>query len=216
MTLEEKNGKIARIKLPPFSGSGPGVSPALMNPSAYISCLQDLVASIDLKAVDRVASIFLEIRHRNGTVYVCGNGGSASTASHMACDLSKNVNTGTESRLRVISLTDNLAHFSAIANDLDYSEVFVEPLRNLLKPGDAILAISASGNSPNVVKAARFARDGGATVIAFTGFGGGELRTLAHEVLHVSCDEYGPVEDLHLVFNHLLVVALRQRIGHAP
>lgn len=186
-----------------------------MNPSAYLSCLQNLIADVDLQAVERVASIFMEVSARGGTIYICGNGGSASTASHMACDLSKNVNGGRAERLRIISLTDNLAHFSAIANDLDYSEVFVEPLRNLLTPGDAILAISASGNSPNVVKAAQFAREVGATVIAFTGFGGGELRHLGHEVLHVPCNEYGPVEDLHLVFNHLLVLFLRERIGQA-
>lgn len=188
---------------------------SFMNPANYLSCLGKLVGEVDLESIERVATLFLEVSGRGGTVFICGNGGSASTASHMACDLSKNVCTGKDGRLRVISLTDNLAHFSAIANDLDYSDVFVEPLRNLLKPGDAVLAISASGNSPNVVKAARFARETGATVVAFTGFGGGELLRLGHEVLHVPCDEYGPVEDLHLVFNHLLVVALRERISPA-
>lgn len=184
-----------------------------MTTKQYLSRLQELISVIDLDSVSRVALLFREVSERGGTVYVCGNGGSASTASHIACDLSKNVTSSRERRLRVISLTDNLAYFSAIANDLDYSEVFVEPLRNLLTAKDALLAVSASGNSPNVVEAARYARDAGATVVAFTGFGGGALRGLGHEVLHVSCDEYGPVEDLHLVFNHLLVVSLREVMG---
>jgi D-sedoheptulose 7-phosphate isomerase len=184
-----------------------------MNPSSLVSHYLDevvsLLQSVEQSAVVEVAEVLRRICRSGGTVFVCGNGGSASTASHMACDLSKNVVTTDHGRLRVVSLNDNLAHFSAIANDLDYSEVFVEQLRNLMTDRDALLAISASGNSPNVVKAARFVRDLGAPVVGFTGFNGGELGKLASPVLHVPSDNYGPVEDLHLVFNHLLVVVLR-------
>lgn len=179
----------------------------------YLSTVVRLLESVDLESMVAIAGIMRRVSEAGGTVFICGNGGSASTASHMACDISKNASPTGRERLRVMSLTDNMAHFSAIANDLDYTEVFVDPLRNLMTSKDALLAISASGNSPNVVKAAQFARDLGVPVIAFTGFKGGVLKELGTAGLHVDCPEYGPVEDLHLVFNHLLVITLREMIG---
>ena len=181
--------------------------------SSYLEHLVSLLSEIDAGQCVSVGEQLRSICQKGGTVYVCGNGGSASTASHLACDISKNVTTTDSHRLRVVSLTDNVAHFSAIANDLDYSEVFSEQMRNILTPRDAVIAISASGNSPNVVKAAEFALNLGCPVIAFTGFTGGRLRELATTGLHVGSEEYGPVEDLHLVFNHLLVVILRELVG---
>lgn len=179
----------------------------------YINTLIRLLETADLEGMADVAGILRQVSDAGGTIFICGNGGSASTASHMACDLSKNVTSAGRNRLRVVSLTDNMAHFSAIANDLDYTEVYVEPLRNLMTPKDALLAISASGNSPNVVKAARFSRDLGVPVIAFTGFSGGALKELGTAVLHVDCPEYGPVEDMHLVFNHLLVTVIKESLS---
>lgn len=181
--------------------------------SNYLGHLGHLLAQVDARQCVAIGGELHRICREGGTVYVCGNGGSASTASHLACDISKNVTTTDCHRLRVISLTDNMAHFSAIANDLDYSEVFAEQMRNILTPRDAVIAISASGNSPNVVKAAEFARNMGCPVIGFTGFSGGRLRELATACLHVDSREYGPVEDLHLVFNHLLVIILRELVA---
>jgi D-sedoheptulose 7-phosphate isomerase len=176
--------------------------------SDYLSKLQSLIAAVHPDDILPNARILLDVCRTGGTVFVCGNGGSASTASHMAADLSKNVTDSAHNRLRVMSLNDNMAHFSAIANDLDYSQVFVDQLRNLLTPRDALVAISASGNSPNVLNAARFAREQNIPVIALTGFSGGTLRELCTSSLHVDSDDYGLVEDLHLVFNHLLVKML--------
>ncbi|MDH4408525.1 MAG: SIS domain-containing protein [Verrucomicrobiales bacterium] len=181
--------------------------------ASYLDHLSALLGRIDAAQCVAIGRELHRTCREGGTVYVCGNGGSASTASHLACDVSKNVTTTDRHRLRVISLTDNMAHFSAIANDLDYSEVFAEQMRNILTPRDAVIAISASGNSPNVVKAAEFARNLGCPVIAFTGFSGGRLRELASSSLHVESREYGPVEDLHLVFNHLLVIILRELVA---
>ena len=180
--------------------------------SDYLIALQKLAAMVSTDEIVSVSKILLGVCRAGGTVFVCGNGGSASTASHMAADLSKNVTDSAHNRLRVISLTDNMAHFSAIANDLDYSQVFVDQLRNLLTPRDALVAISASGNSPNVLNAALFAREHNVPVIALTGFTGGKLRELGTSSLHVESDDYGLVEDLHLVINHLLVKALRLMI----
>lgn len=180
--------------------------------SEYLIALQNLTAMIKADEIVSVAQTLVDVCRNGGTVFVCGNGGSASTASHMAADLSKNVTDKTQNRLRVISLTDNMAHFSAIANDLDYGQVFVDQLRNLLGPGDALVAISASGNSPNVINAALFARSLNSRVITLTGFVGGDLRSLSTDSLHVESNDYGLVEDIHLVFNHLLVKTISEII----
>lgn len=177
--------------------------------SQYLDQLKTVVDDIDPETVFEVAETLYRTYREGGTVFVCGNGGSASTASHMACDLSKNVTPAAQGRPRVVSLTDNMAHFSAIANDISYDDVFLEQLRNLMTGRDALVVISASGNSPNVVKAAEFALKLNAPVVAMTGFSGGKLASLSTFQLHVDCQDYGPVEDVHLVFNHLLVAALR-------
>jgi D-sedoheptulose 7-phosphate isomerase len=144
--------------------------------SDYLTSLHSLVAAVRPDDIFPIARIVLDVCRAGGTVFVCGNGGSASMASHMAADLSKNVTDSARNRLRVMSLNDNMAHFSAIANDLDCGQVFVDQLRNLLTPRDALVAISASGNPPNVLNAARFAREHEAPVIALTGFNGGSLQ----------------------------------------
>ena len=179
----------------------------------YLSALKSGIETVRTSEVISVAETLKQVCQNGGTVWVCGNGGSASTASHMACDLSKNVTDSTHHRLRVVSLTDNMAHFSAIANDLDYDQVFLEQLRNVMTQRDALVAISASGNSQNVINAAEFAIELKTPVIAMTGFSGGKLRDLGTVSLHVDCADYGPVEDLHLIFNHLLVVTLRSLVG---
>lgn len=179
----------------------------------YLSSLNQLLLEIDAEKCDHIAEVLYQACVDGRSIYVCGNGGSASTASHMACDISKNVSAPGIQRPKVVSLADNLAHFSAIANDLDYSMVFVEQLKNLMRHGDILIAISASGNSPNVVKAAKYARELDCDVITLTGFTGGELRGLSTAAFHVDCTEYGPVEDLHLVFNHIMVVVLREMLS---
>ena len=178
----------------------------------YVSRLRDLLAGIDFEAVVAAAGVLLEAYEDGRTVFICGNGGSASTASHMAADLGKNTVAAGKPRLRVISLNDNMAWFSALANDLGYDRVFVEQIENLLQPGDVLIAISASGNSPNVIRAAEFAKAHGGRVLALVGFQGGRLRALADHAVHLKCGEYGPVEDCHLILSHIFTEALRQRI----
>jgi D-sedoheptulose 7-phosphate isomerase len=182
----------------------------------YVSRLRDLLAELDLDAVAAATAVLLDAYENGQTVFICGNGGSASTASHMAADLGKNTVAAGKPRLRVISLNDNMAWFSALANDLGYDCVFVEQIENLLQPGDVLIAISASGNSLNVVRAAEFAKAHGGRVLALVGFQGGRLRELADVAIHVKCDDYGPVEDGHLILNHIFTEALRQRIRSAP
>jgi len=142
---------------------------------------------------------------------VLGNGGSAATASHIATDWCKTAQRNGKRLLRCMSLTDNVAFMSAIANDLGYDEVFSRQLESYLRRGDVVVLISGSGNSPNVVNAARFAKKKGAVTIAMTGFSGGKLRRLADVCLHIDSDQYGVIEDLHMAAGSILAFYLKQR-----
>jgi D-sedoheptulose 7-phosphate isomerase len=178
----------------------------------YVDRLRGVLDRLDVAAVERVIEVLIEALDANRTVFVCGNGGSASTASHMAADLGKNTAVEGRTRLRVMSLADNVAWFSALANDLGYENVFVEQIANLLQPQDVLLAISASGNSPNVVRAAEFTRERGGKVVALVGFSGGRLLEIADVAVHTPSDEYGPVEDSHLMLDHIFVEALARHL----
>lgn len=182
----------------------------------YVARLRELLAGFDLAPVAAAVDVLLDAYESGCTVFICGNGGSAATASHMAADLGKNTVTAGRPRLRVLSLNDNMAWFSALANDLGYENVFVEQIGNLLQARDVLIAISASGNSPNVLRAAEFAKARGGRVLALVGFQGGRLRELADVAIHVKCDDYGPVEDGHLVISHIFTQALRERIRSTP
>lgn len=181
----------------------------------YLFDLTKAIESLDTTSIVSAVELIHKTHSTRHSIYVCGNGGSASTASHLACDLGKNVVAKTRERLRIVSLNDNVAHFSAIANDLGYDQVFAEQMHNLVKEGDLIIAISASGNSPNIVLAAQLAKELGASVIGMTGFGGGTLAGMCDVSVHVPINEYGPVEDLHLVVNHIFTLALQALLGNA-
>lgn len=140
---------------------------------------------------------------KQNTIFICGNGGSAGTSNHMVNDLSKGTSIEGKQRLRVIGLADNMSLLTAYANDCGYETIFVEQMKNLWKHGDVLIAISASGNSPNVVKACEFARLSGGTVIGIVGFSGGKTKDLSHVALHFKSHNYGAVEDAQLMFSHL-------------
>lgn len=139
-----------------------------------------------------------------------GNGGSASTATHMVCDLAKNTRQPDWPHYKVIGLADNMAIFSAYGNDDGYDNVFRLQLANLLNPGDVVVAISTSGNSPNVVRAVDLANERGATVIGMTGFGAGKLGPMVDIHLHVPSDCIEIVEDIHLMLEHMITKVLRE------
>ncbi len=171
----------------------------------YLEYLKEVLGKLDEAPIAAFTESLLKARDRGARIFFIGNGGSAATASHFANDLS----IGTQSwkrPFRVISLTDNLAVITAIANDRSYDDIFLEQLKAQLSPGDVVVAISASGNSPNVVKAIEYANTQGAVTVGLTGFDGGKLRQISQIGIHSETNkgEYGPVEDVHLIVNHLI------------
>jgi D-sedoheptulose 7-phosphate isomerase len=181
----------------------------------YLSRLNDGFAKIDLSIFGEIADVLLAAYVSDKQVFILGNGGSAAIASHMACDLSKgtltNVYDTAEKRFRAISLTDNMPLFSALANDIGYEEVFSQQLRNLIQPGDIVIGISASGNSPNVISALRLARERRARTIGFVGFDGGKMKTLSDYVVHFQEKNYQRCEDAFSVFQHLITSFVREK-----
>jgi len=166
-------------------------------------------ASVDGDKLKEAASRLGEAYARRATVYVCGNGGSASISNHLVCDHLKGVQTDTDLKPRVISLSSNIETITAIANDISYDDVFVYPLKTMANAGDVLITISSSGDSENVVRAASWAKDNGLEVIAMSGFDGGRSARLADTNLHVTADNYGVVEDVHQSLMHILAQYLR-------
>lgn len=180
------------------------------------SYLRRLKGAIDALPVPRLAELgdMLYRTYRNDKqVFTLGNGGSASTASHIAADLAKNTIGANMRRFRVTSLNDNAAIVTALANDLGYENVFSEQLQNLIRAGDLLIAVSASGNSANVTKAIRYAQSQCAEVVGILGFDGGEAARLVDLAIIVPSDNYGVVEDVHLVINHILVEHFKTRLA---
>lgn len=179
----------------------------------YVAYVADVLGAINPHEIAAFIATLLDARERDATVFFIGNGGSAATASHFSNDLT--IGTRTTGRpFRVISLTDNVALMTAIANDFGYEQVFERQLGILLKPGDVVVAISASGNSPNLVRAIEFARKAGAKTVGLTAFDGGQLRALVDVPVHVPTHkgEYGPAEDGHMVLDHLVTAYLMRAV----
>jgi D-sedoheptulose 7-phosphate isomerase len=175
-----------------------------------------LLSSLDFNAVERAGEVLVEA-HRDGrTVHCLGNGGSAATASHLATDLAWGRRTGDEARPRAVSLAANVPLMSALANDVGYADVFVEQLRGLFREGDIVVAISASGNSENVLRAARYASDQGGTAIGLIGFDGGKLRECCRICVHVPTPvgAYELVEDIHHIVCHMLANYVKYKAAH--
>lgn len=179
---------------------------------AYLRRVGQIIRSVDLGAFDDVVSLFERARRTGSTIFFIGNGGSASTASHFATDLGVG-SLADRQPFRVHSLTDNAAVITATGNDHGYDHVFVRQLRVLAQPDDVLVAISASGNSPNLVRAIEYAKTVPMTCVALTAFDGGAMRKAADLCLHVPTEigEYGPAEDVHLMLNHALSLCLRDR-----
>lgn len=184
----------------------------------YLRRVCEEIGRLDLAQIENFSDL-LERAWRDGRfVFIIGNGGSGSTASHLCEDLAKCTLCDFESqrRLKVLSLTDNAPWITAVANDINYESVFLEQLKNLASPGDLLLAISGSGNSPNILRAVEWANANGLETVGITGFSGGKLGPLAKHRLHAGVDDMGVVESLHLAVFHWVVDDLHRRFKAEP
>ena len=175
---------------------------------SYFEGLKNIMDKTSMQDIKKVTNVLYDAYKKNKQIFIIGNGGSASTASHFACDLSKGtlqrVYDEKEKRFRVMSMTDNVALLTAFSNDLNYDHVFSQQLKNLINHGDILIAITGSGNSPNILNAVDTASKSGAVTIGFLGFDGGKLKDKVNHYIHVPSSHYGMIEDLHLVLSHLI------------
>ena len=172
--------------------------------SGYIKSLTETLDLLDLSQVEQVIRLLAETREAGNQIFLCGNGGSASTASHMANDLGKGASVGSKKRFKAISLTDNVPWMTALSNDISYESVFAEQLKNFGQLGDLLIAISGSGNSQNVTDAVQAAQERHIKTIGFTGFGGGKLASIVDVPIVVESNHMGRVEDTHVILMHLI------------
>jgi D-sedoheptulose 7-phosphate isomerase len=181
----------------------------------YCQGLKQALDAIPTEAVEKFLQTLESAYREDRQVFLMGNGGSGSSASHAACDLNKGVSYGREKRFRAICLSDNVATLTAYANDVSYSEVFVEQLKNYLRPGDVVIGISGSGNSPNVLKAIEYGNQQGAMTVGLCGFNGGKLAGLARLPVHVPVNDMQQVEDIHMMLFHVAMQVLCARADAA-
>ena len=174
----------------------------------YIAHEIETLSKLDVNQIDAALNLLVETMENGNTVYVFGNGGSSATASHFQNDFNKGVSEHTEKKFNLLCLNDNVATVMAVANDIGFEEVFRFQLQGHIKPGDVVLAISGSGNSKNVINAVEYAKVRGNKIIGLTGFGGGKLRELADVSLHVPINSMQITEDIHMVFDHLMMSVL--------
>lgn len=181
----------------------------------YLSAVQDVLERVDHAVIDQMAEAVWRGYEARKTLFLFGNGGSAALASHFACDIGKGTIAGREKRLKTIALTDNVPLITAWANDKSYEDIFSEQLDGLAEKGDIAMAISGSGNSPNVIKGLQAARRLGLQTLVLTGFAGGKAKPLADLCLVVPSDSMQHIEDAHLCATHAIFLAIRERMKQA-
>lgn len=181
---------------------------------SYFRGYRDSIAqawrSVEAGSIERGAKLLNDCLERDGIIYACGNGGSAAIANHLLCDFQKGLQTNTQLKPRVISLSSHLELITAIANDISYDDVFLYQLRTMARPGDALMSISSSGNSENIVRAMNWAKENAIPTLSLNGFSGGRSAQFADVSIHVAAENYGIVEDVHQSIMHLFSQYLRQ------
>ena len=193
--------------------SSVGQSPFTAFYSKYAQKLSEILASLEIASVECLAQEIVAARQRNGQIIVIGNGGSAAAASHLVTDLSKQRFNDERSLFRAFSLADNVPHFSATANDFGYEKVFTQQLKNILQPQDLLIAISSSGNSPNILGAVDYANAKGAKTFSIVGFDGGELQNKAIQSVFIPTQvgQYGFMEDVVSILTHIVSIYIYEQ-----
>jgi D-sedoheptulose 7-phosphate isomerase len=182
-------------------------------PRLYKAGVMQALDTIDLEKVSRAIDLLREARDQGRQIFVCGNGGSASTASHFVCDMVKGASFSRDVRFRILALTDSLPTLTAYSNDVGYECVFAEQLKNFARPDDVVIAISGSGNSPNVLRAIEYAASAGCRTIALTGRDGGRLGGIAELNIQASEPHMGRIEDVHLIVLHMICYAFMEGVA---
>jgi D-sedoheptulose 7-phosphate isomerase len=183
----------------------------------YVGRLHSALTSLDRSRLTELGDMLNRAYSSGKQVFTVGNGGSSSLASHMAADLAKNTIGPNMRRFRIMSLNENAAIMTALANDLGYENVFSEQLTNVIRAGDVLIVVSASGNSPNIIKAIEYAQSQSAEIVGLLGFDGGRAAELSDLAIVVPSWDYGIVEDVHLIINHILVEHFKDRLaGQRP
>ena len=186
---------------------------AIQQVETYLTQLQKTVSNLPAELIDQVIALLLDKAHRGSKIFIFGNGGSAATASHFACDLAKNTMVPNAPRFRVVALTDNVPLMTAWANDTAYDNIFAAQLNPLVELDDIVIGISCSGNSPNVLNAMSIAREQGAFTIAFTGDQGGRLKEMVDLCIQVPSPSIEQQEDAHLILEHCICAAIRTELN---
>lgn len=174
----------------------------------YITEEINILNNINLESINNVMNIFEICREAGNNIFICGNGGSASTASHFCCDFNKGVSLTQKKKYNFECLNDNVPTMMAIANDIGYDQIFCIPLKNKIKPGDIFVGISGSGNSINVIKAMKYAKTIDAITIALVGYDGGEMLKIADHSIHIPINNMQIVEDIHMILDHIIMYVL--------
>ncbi len=174
----------------------------------YLNGLNGLLDGFDTEAFDRIVNSILDAYSDEQAIFIMGNGGSASTASHFACDINKGCCLDLDKKFKVICLNDNIPTLLAYANDLDYASVFVEQLKNFFHSGDVVIGISGSGNSENVIRAIRYANENGGKTVGLTGYSGGKLSQLVDIAYVAASDDMQKIEDVHMIIVHMIMQAV--------
>lgn len=182
----------------------------------YIAQMQHILSDLPVERINEVILLLQQARAEGRQIFIMGNGGSASTASHFVADLAKNTRHAGQPDFKVMGLADNMALLSAYANDEGYENVFARQLASFLRPGDIVIGISTSGNSSNVIRAIDLANQAGAVTVGLTGFNGGFLGTLVDYHLHVPSQVIEQVEDVHLMIEHIIIKSLRDQTPRDP
>ena len=180
------------------------------NINDYIQTEIDVLKSLDSEVINEIMNEITSSQERGNTIYICGNGGSAATASHYCCDFNKGVSGNHKKNTNFICLSDNIPTITAIANDISYDEIFSYQLNNRLKPGDLVFVISGSGNSKNIVRAMQKAKEKGNKIIGLCGYDGGAVKKMSDICLHVKINNMQIVEDIHMLIDHCMMSILYQ------
>ena len=180
----------------------------------YFSQLTSAIEGVDKSAVAAWIDRLARARSEGATIFICGNGGSAATASHFATDIGKGASYGRDQRFRIIALTDSMSTITAYANDVGYEVVFAEQLRNLAQPGDVLVTISGSGTSPNIIRAIEAAQGIGLDVVSLTGFQGGVSGPMSDIHINVPSDHMGRIEDVHMALCHAAAFSFMEGDDH--